>query len=69
MDFSVKNFITKTEEKVGENGVKYVTHFVGRPIQPGDPMGGSYGTSVNGVSKTTEVINYVYASSQEKVND
>ena len=52
---SVKEFITEIK-----NGVKYTTHFVNRPIRQGDTQGGSVGTCINGINKTTEIINYVY---------
>jgi len=48
---------TKTEIK---DGIKYTTHYVDRPIREGDPMGGPVGMVVNGISKTTEIIQYVY---------
>jgi hypothetical protein len=48
---------TKTEIK---DGIKYTTHYVNRPIRQGDPLGGPVGTMINGVSKTTEIIRYVY---------
>jgi len=48
---------TKTEIK---DGIKYTTHYINRPIRQGDPLGGPVGTMINGVSKTTEIIRYVY---------
>ncbi len=48
---------TKTEIK---DGIKYTTHYVNRPIKQGDSQGSSVGTMINGVSKTTEIIRYVY---------
>lgn len=48
---------TKTEIR---EGIKYTTHYVDRPIRQGDPHGGPVGTVINGVSKTTEIIQYVY---------
>ncbi len=58
--------IIKTETEIrGE--LKYTTHWVDRPIRPGDPTVNALGTmSVEGDSKTTEVIKYVYKSTQEK---
>jgi hypothetical protein len=48
---------TKVEFKAG---IKYVTHFVNRPIRQGDPHGGATGMCVNGVNTTTEITNYIY---------
>ena len=53
---SVKEFITETKTVI-KNGVKYTTHFVNRPIRQGDTQGGSVGTCINGINKTTEIIN------------
>lgn len=51
----VEKFISETKTEI-RNGVKYTTYYVSRPIEPGDPHGGSIGTQ----STTLEVINYVY---------
>ncbi len=48
---------TKTEIK---DGVKYTTHYVNRPIKPGDPQGGPVGSRVNGIDKIIEIIKYIY---------
>lgn len=58
---SVKEFITETKTEI-KDGVQYTTHFVNRPIRQGDPQGGSIGACINGIEKTTEIINYVYQS-------
>jgi hypothetical protein len=50
---------TKTKTKI-KDGIKYTTHYVNRPIRQGDTLGGSIGMMINGVSKTTEIIRYVY---------
>ena len=55
---------TVTEIK---DGIKHTTHYVNRPIQQGDPQGGSTGTLVEGVSTTTEIIKYVYMPTEELV--
>lgn len=55
----IKEYITKTETEM-KNGVKHTTHFVNRPIRPGDPHGGEVGACVYGVNVTIEIINYVY---------
>ncbi len=51
--------IIETKKEFKE-GIKYTTHYVNRPIKQGDPQGGSVGEVVNGISKTTEIIKYVY---------
>lgn len=56
--------IIKTETKT-KNGIKYTTHYVDRPFRQGDPMSRSTGGVVNGVSKTTEIIQYVYNRDSE----
>lgn len=56
--------IEKTETEV-RDGIKYTTHYVDRSIKQGDPQGGPVGVCVNGVSKTTEIINYVYKAKPE----
>lgn len=61
----LKEFITKTKVEIRQ-GIKYTTHYVNRPIKVGDPQGGSIGTCINGIDKTTEVILYEY---QPKIAD
>ena len=53
----MSEIVTKTEIK---NGIKYTTHYIDRPIKSGDPYGGTIGVEDKGVSKTIEVINYIY---------
>lgn len=52
---------TKIEVK---NGIKYTTHYVDKPFEQGDLMGASKGTSLNGVSTTTEIIRYTYKNTK-----
>lgn len=54
-DKKVEKFISETKTEI-RNGVKYTTYYVSRPIEPGDPYGGSIGSQ----STTLEVIYYVY---------
>ena len=58
---SIKEFITETKTEI-KDGVKHTTHFVNRPIKGGDPQCSSIGACINGINKTTEIINYVYQS-------
>lgn len=70
-DKKVEKFISETKTEI-RNGVKYTTYYVSRPIEPGDPYGGSIGVSrpiepkdplggsIGSQSTTLEVINYVY---------
>jgi hypothetical protein len=58
---SIKEFITETKTEI-KDGVKHTTHFVNRPIRQGDPQCSSTGSCINGINKTTEIINYVYQS-------
>ena len=55
----MEEFIKETKTEI-KNGIKYTTHYVDRPIKPGDPHGGSYGMMIDGVNKTTEIVNYIY---------
>lgn len=55
--------ITETEVK---NDIKYTTHYVDRPIKPGDKHGGSIGACINGIEKTIEIITYVYGQENWK---
>ena len=55
----MKEFITKTTKEIKDN-VEYITHYVNRPIQIGDPQGGPIGECVNGISKITKIIKYIY---------
>jgi hypothetical protein len=54
----IENEHLKTEEVI--NGIKYTTHYIGKPIKPGDPIGSSIGACVNGINTPLEVINYIY---------
>lgn len=51
--------IYKTE-KENRGEIEYITHYVNRPIRTGDIYGGSQGTCVNGIEKTTTVIKYIF---------
>jgi hypothetical protein len=42
------------------NNVQHTTHYVGRRVQPGDPLGGSTGINTDGESQTTNIVYYVY---------
>ena len=53
--------IVKTETKI-KNGIEYVYYHINRPARPGDPMGGSQGTVIDGKIATTKVEFYVYCS-------
>jgi hypothetical protein len=56
---SIKQFITETKTEI-KGDIKYITHYVNRPIIQGDPHGGAIGACINGEKKTIEVVNYVY---------
>lgn len=56
-----KDDVISTETKLIE-GIKHTTHYVNRPIRQGDPQGGSFGSTINGVEKIIEIIKYEYKS-------
>jgi hypothetical protein len=42
------------------NNVQRTTHYVGRQVQPGNPMGESIGQNINGEDTTTHIVFYNY---------
>lgn len=48
---------TEVEER---DGIKYVTHYIDRPIRQGDKQGESKGVTIDGRSMTTEIVRYIY---------
>lgn len=56
----VTHSVTETRD-----GINYTTHYVNRPVKPGDPLGGSYGTVIGGKQVTTDCIRYEYTRHEE----
>lgn len=48
-----------------KDGMKYTTHYIDRPIRQGDSVGGAMGSLINGVETITEIVKYVYKTSEE----